>query len=45
MESNKPLLYTYFRSSTAWRVRIVLNLKGIDYEPKFIHLVKGEQKN
>jgi maleylacetoacetate isomerase len=26
-------LYTYFRSSAAFRVRIVLNLKGIDYEP------------
>jgi maleylpyruvate isomerase len=25
-------LYTYFRSSAAFRVRIVLNLKGIDYE-------------
>ncbi|MGB6486640.1 MAG: maleylacetoacetate isomerase [Steroidobacteraceae bacterium] len=25
-------LYTYFRSSAAYRVRIALNLKGIDYE-------------
>lgn len=25
-------LYTYFRSSAAFRVRIALNLKGIDYE-------------
>lgn len=45
MQTDKLVLYTYFRSSTAWRVRIVLNLKGIPYEPKFIHLVKGEQKN
>ena len=25
-------LYTYFRSSAAYRVRIALNLKGLDYE-------------
>ncbi len=38
-------LYTYFRSSTAYRVRIALNLKGVDYDPKFVHLVKNEQKS
>jgi maleylacetoacetate isomerase len=35
-------LYTYFRSSAAYRVRIVANLKGIGYEPEFIHLAKGK---
>ena len=35
-------LYTYFRSSAAFRVRIALNLKGIAYEPAFVHLPKGE---
>jgi maleylacetoacetate isomerase len=34
-------LYTYFRSSAAFRVRIALNLKGIAYTPQFVHLAKG----
>jgi maleylacetoacetate isomerase len=39
-------LYSYFRSSAAYRVRIALNLKGLDYEIVPIHLVKdgGEHK-
>jgi maleylacetoacetate isomerase len=39
-------LYTYYRSSAAWRVRIALALKGINAEPEFIHLLKdgGQQK-
>jgi maleylacetoacetate isomerase len=36
-------LYTYFRSSAAYRVRIALNYKGLTYEPRFVHLLKGEQ--
>ena len=33
-------LYSYFRSSAAYRARIALNLKGIAYETASIHLVK-----
>jgi maleylpyruvate isomerase len=33
-------LYSYFRSSAAYRVRIALNLKNIPYEMVSIHLVK-----
>lgn len=38
-------LYTYFRSSAAYRVRIALNLKGLTYEAVPVHLLRngGEQ--
>jgi maleylpyruvate isomerase len=34
-------LYTYFRSSAAFRVRIALNLKGAAYQAEYVHLPKG----
>lgn len=40
-----PVLYGYWRSSAAYRVRIALELKGIEYEQVPVHLVRdgGEQ--
>ena len=37
-------LHGYFRSTAAWRVRIVLNLKGIVVEHAFHHLRHGGQR-
>lgn len=39
------VLYGYFRSSAAYRVRIALNLKGLDYRYQPINLLKGEQRS
>jgi len=38
-------LYSYWRSTASYRVRIALNLKGLSYDIKPVHLVKdgGEQ--
>jgi len=35
-------LYTFFRSSASFRVRIALNCKGIAYEPALVSLPKEE---
>merc|ERR1712215_347317 len=42
---DKPTLYSYFRSSCSWRVRIALNLAGVEVDQVAVHLVKngGEQ--
>ena len=37
-------LYTYFRSSAAFRVRIAMNLKSLAYDTAFVHLAKGEHR-
>ena len=38
-------LYSFFRSSAAYRVRIALNLKGISYDTASVHLVKDGGHN
>jgi maleylacetoacetate isomerase len=39
------ILYSYFRSSASFRVRIAMNLKAIEHEIKFVHLLKGNQRS
>ena len=42
---NRPIFYEYWRSSAAYRVRIALKLKGIDYESRPVDLREGEQRS
>ena len=37
-------LYTFFRSSTSYRVRIALSVKGLDWEPRYISLPKMQHR-
>jgi maleylacetoacetate isomerase len=37
-------LYTFFRSSTSFRLRIALALKGLAYEPRYVSLPRMEHK-
>jgi maleylacetoacetate isomerase len=41
---SQAVLYDYYRSSAAYRVRIALNLKGIDYESRPVNLLHSEQR-
>ncbi len=41
----RPILYDYWRSSAAYRVRIALNLKGVDYESRPVDLREDAQKS
>ena len=38
-------LYSYWRSTTSYRVRAALNLKGVDYEIVPVNLLEGEHKS
>nr|AAO61856.1 glutathione S-transferase Z1 [Malva pusilla] len=42
-EENKLKLYSYWRSSCSYRIRIALNLKGLEYQYIPVNLLKGEQ--
>ncbi len=42
---SRAILHDYFRSSASYRVRITLNLKGIDYEQRSVNLAGGDQKS
>jgi maleylpyruvate isomerase len=42
---SRPVLHNYFRSSTSYRVRIALAIKGIDYDYVAYHLREGDQQS
>jgi len=41
---SRAVLYDYYRSSAAYRVRIALNLKGVEYDSRPINLLHSEQQ-
>jgi maleylacetoacetate isomerase len=43
-ETSELVLYTYWRSSSAFRVRLGLAAKGLPYRSVFVNLLKGEQR-
>eukprot|EP01114_Cavostelium_apophysatum_P023982 TRINITY_DN922_c0_g2_i1.p1 TRINITY_DN922_c0_g2~~TRINITY_DN922_c0_g2_i1.p1 ORF type:complete len:209 (+),score=22.98 TRINITY_DN922_c0_g2_i1:93-719(+) len=42
---SKPVLYGFWRSSSPWRVRIALNIKGIDYEYRPVNTAARENRS
>eukprot|EP01064_Diplonema_japonicum_P033602 TRINITY_DN6679_c3_g1_i1.p1 TRINITY_DN6679_c3_g1~~TRINITY_DN6679_c3_g1_i1.p1 ORF type:complete len:237 (+),score=73.63 TRINITY_DN6679_c3_g1_i1:33-713(+) len=42
--ASEPTLYSYWRSSCSWRVRIALAIKGVEYKYEAVNLLKAEQK-
>ncbi|XVF86184.1 hypothetical protein PTKIN_Ptkin18bG0019700 [Pterospermum kingtungense] len=42
-QENKLKIYSYWRSSCSCRIRIALNLKGLEYHYIPVNLLKGEQ--
>jgi maleylacetoacetate isomerase len=44
-QAAKPVLYSYWRSSSAWRVRLALALKHIEYDYVAVNLLTGQHKS
>jgi len=42
---SRPILYDYYRSSASYRVRIALNMKGVDYERRPVNLLESAQRS
>lgn len=43
--TDRPVLYDYWRSSAAYRVRIALRLKGIEHDSVPVNLLTGEHRS
>ena len=41
---SRPILHDYAKSSAAYRVRIALNIKGLEYDHHKVNLLEGEQQ-
>ena len=41
----KAILYDYYRSSASYRVRIALNIKGVEYERRPVNLLESQQQS
>lgn len=39
------ILYDYYRSSASYRVRIALNIKGVEYERRPVNLLESQQQS
>lgn len=44
-QPGKIVLYDYWRSTASWRVRIALDLAGLDWESRPVDLVRGDQRS
>jgi len=42
---SQAILHDYYRSSAAYRVRIALNLKGVEYDSHPVNLLESEQQS
>lgn len=42
--AKRLVLHTYWRSSASHRVRLALGYKGLPYQPVFVNLLAGEQR-
>jgi len=41
----QAILYDYYRSSASYRVRIALNIKGVEYERRPVNLLESQQQS
>ena len=44
MTDQMPVLFDYWRSSASYRVRIALNLAGVEYRPEVVNLIDGSHR-